>query len=275
MTEEELDLLERLANFLNNNPRSITLNQVNKVMKQGIERKDAVKALVKEYLDYDPLLDRYYDDIVKELDPNEYTCNDYYKNIKFPNKKYAGWEIKMDKYDSYELFVYDDYKEINGIVIPKIGYFVRPFQFQAASQNNRMWMSITPNEINTMKNPIDLASGNVITFGLGLGYFSYMVSNKENVNSVTIIEKDPKIINLFNTFILPHFKNKDKINIINDDAFKVLKKLPDGKYDFLFVDIYHDVSDGIEVYNKMKKYTDKYTKTEADYWLIDTIKYYL
>lgn len=275
MNNEELDLLEKLSKLLNDNPKSITLNQVNKVMKLGIDRKDAVKALIKEYLEYDPLLERYYDDIVKELEPSEYISNEYYKNIKFPNKKYAGWEIKMGKYDSYELFVYNDFKELNGVVLPQIGYFLKPFPFHLASQNERMWMSITPNEINTMKNPIDLASGNVITFGLGLGYFSYMVSNKDNVSSVTIIEKDQKIINLFNTFILPNFNNKDKIKIINDDAYKVIKKIPDGKYDFMFIDIYHDVSDGIEVYNKFKKYTDKYTKTAADYWLIDTIKYYL
>lgn len=275
MNNEELELLEKLASFLNNNPKAITLNQVNKVMKIGVSKSEAVKALVKEYLEYDNLLDRYYDDIVKELNQNEFAEDEYYKNIKFQNKKFAGWEIKMEKYNAYELFVREDFKVVNGIVLPQIGYFERPFQFPAAFQNGRMWMSVTPNEINTMKNPIDLAYGNVLTFGLGIGYFSYMVANKDNVDSVTIIEKDPKIINLFNTFIFPHFKNKEKINIINDDAFKYLKKLQDGKFDYLFVDIYHDASDGIEVYEKMKKYTDKYTKTEVEYWIIDTMKHYM
>ena len=275
MTNEEYTLLERFAKFLNENPKAITLNQVNKVMKAGISRDEAVKALIKEYLDYDPLLERYYDNIVKKLNPNDYISNEYYSNIKIQTKKYAGWEIKMEKYDAYELFVYNDLKVIDGITIPQIGYFERPFSFPAAFQDKRMWMSITPNEINTMQNPIDLAHGTVLTFGLGLGYYADMVSNRNDVDTVTIIEKDPKIINLFNTFIFPFFKNKDKIEIIVDDAYKFIKKLPDGKYDYLFIDIHHDASDGMEVYNKMRKYTDKYIKTEADYWIIDTIKHYL
>ena len=58
-------------------------------------------------------------------------------------------------------------------------------------------MLITPNEIETMKKSISEATGNVLTYGLGLGYYAYMVSMKENVESVTIVEKDKEIIDLF------------------------------------------------------------------------------
>ena len=60
--------------------------------------------------------------------------------------------------------------------------------FPALLENDRIWMTITPNEIETMKEPVDGAFGNVLTYGLGLGYYAYMVSEKENVETVTIVD---------------------------------------------------------------------------------------
>lgn len=61
--------------------------------------------------------------------------------------------------------------------------------FPAVLENERIWMTITPNEIETMKEAVDKAFGNVLTFGLGLGYYAYMVSEKVNVESITVVEK--------------------------------------------------------------------------------------
>ena len=68
-------------------------------------------------------------------------------------------------------------------------------------------MTITPNEIETMKEAVDKASGNVLTFGLGLGYYAYMVSEKENVESVTIVDSNEDVIDLFKKYVLPQFKH--------------------------------------------------------------------
>ena len=51
-------------------------------------------------------------------------------------------------------------------------------------------MSIIPNEIETMKEAIETVKGNVLVYGLGLGYFPYMISLKNDVNKITIIEKE-------------------------------------------------------------------------------------
>ena len=48
-----------------------------------------------------------------------------------------------------------------------------------------------------------------------------------------------------------------------------------AKYDYVFTDIYHDISDAIEVYNKMKKYEEKYKDTKFAYWIENTIKAYI
>jgi spermidine synthase len=101
-------------------------------------------------------------------------------------------------------------------------------------------MSITPNEIETMKGPIDKALGNVLTFGLGLGYYAYMTSQKDNVESITVVESNEDVIDLFNKCVLPQFGNaQKKIKIIKADAFEYAQNyIYNGKYDFVFTDLW-------------------------------------
>ena len=51
-------------------------------------------------------------------------------------------------------------------------------------------MLVTPNEVETMKEAIEKAHGKVATYGLGLGYFPYMTSMMDSVESVTVVELD-------------------------------------------------------------------------------------
>ena len=274
MKDIEIDLLKRFSEYLNGD-LGITINQINKVKKSGVSDKFALKILLEEYLGENELFEKYYDEIIKELDESDYINNDYYKNIKINNKRYDNWIVKNTKYKPYELFVYDDFKMIDDYIIPQIGYFKKPFPYLGIYQDDRLWMSITPNEINTMKKPIEKAHGRVLTLGLGLGYFSYMVSNKREVNSITIVEKDQKVIDLFMKAIFPFFKNKIKVEIVKQDAYQYIKYVNDNEFDYIFVDIHHDASDGIKVYNEIKKNTKKIKNTEIDFWIYDTIKYYL
>ena len=193
---------------------------------------------------------------IKRLNKENYVDNAYYKNIKVEEHKIGNWEFKYLKYKPYEAFIYDDLIiKDNGIEIPQIGYFNEEFEYLAVLENGNEWMLITPNEINTMQPIIDVAEGDVVAFGLGLGYFPYMASEKNNVSSVTIVEKDINVIKLFEKYILPQFRYKKKIKIVNEDAFIFAKKM--NGYNYAFVDLWHDASDGVELYLKMKKLEKK------------------
>lgn len=217
-------------------------------------------------------LKNYLSNNVKLLDPRMFKNNPYYKHFNFSSFSYGSIELKKITYKPFMLFPYgeinvDGYNEAN-----QMGFFTQPFSFPALFQDKREWMMINPNEIITMQKSIDEASGNVLTFGLGLGYFAYMVSLKENVKTVTIIEKDPKIISVFKKIILPQFENKQKIIIINDDAIDYMKKC-ELRYDFTFGDIWHDAIDGVSFYIKMKQ-NEKYMRcTKFSYWIEKTILY--
>lgn len=200
------------------------------------------------------------------LSIDEYISNPYVKNIKL-NKIIVDDNHKFEElnYLPYECFLYKNiYIDNEYLEHIKIGYFTTTYSYITLLENEDIWMLITPHEINTMKQAISNAYGNVITFGLGLGYFAYMCSIKENVKTVTIIEKDEKTIKLFKEFILPQFEHKDKIIIINEDAIKFTSK--PINYDYGFVDIYKDEIDGLPLYIKMYQNLIK-QNFKSEYWI--------
>lgn len=206
---------------------------------------------------------------VKKLDPARYENDPYYKNIKMPNISESGWEYTTETYPPYRGFVCDDIiPDGNYREIPKIGFFPREFTFPVVLENGNEWMTLTPIDLDTCQNEIASAHGKCITFGLGLGYYTYMVSNKPEVSSITVIEKSADVIRLFEKYILPQYPNRDKIKIINADAFDYAEhEVPNESYDHAFVDIWRDVSDGFPMYMKLKRLEKLSPQTKFYYWI--------
>lgn len=279
-------ILELYSNYLNNNPKTISKKMVEDLSEScHIAHSESLFLLLVAEFGLDIVDNNIHKDFAYEyikpylhqLPLNEYLTNPYYQNVKPEKIKKGKWEITYQTYSPYELFVWkdltiaSDYSEY-----PNIGYFEEPFKYLTVLENNREWMTITPNEIETMKDAVNKAYGNVVTFGLGLGYFAYMVSLKSNVKKVTIIEKDQTVIDLFNSNILPFFEYQDKIEIIKMDAVAYLQQvMMINQYDFAFVDLWHDVSDAIELYLKIKNIEIKFNHTNFMYWIEESIISYL
>jgi hypothetical protein len=219
----------------------------------------------------------YFLPMVHELDPKRFEDDPYYRNIKIPQQKSGKWELKTETLHTCEAFVCNDFKVMpDGRMIPQIGFFMRPFSYPAILENGREWMTLMPNETVTTLPAVHEAKGKVLTFGLGLGYFAYMASEKPEVESVTVVELSEDAISLFNTYILPQFAYKEKVTVIQDDAFHFAEtRISSGQYDFVFADFWHDVGDGKELYLKMKEYEKYSPNTRFTYWLENTILCYL
>ena len=214
------------------------------------------------------LADSYIKPSLDILNINDYISNPYNKNIRANKNQNGNYSLNVEHYAPYQLFPSDEIEVLEDDYyheISKVGLFEKKFNFLSLLDKDTIWMCITPNEINTMKHAIQEAHGNVVTFGLGLGYFAYMVSEKENVNHVTIIEKDRKVIDLFMFYIYPQFKNKEKIQIVYVDAFDYLKLDDMQAFDYAFVDLWHNPEDGLPLYMKFKKEESRF-KYKFDYW---------
>ena len=234
----------------------INPNEVKQYIKEGHSENEAVLNVLCDAFSLekdDEVLKEYVLNNLKHLNPNDYLNNQYAKAVTSSGKK-GKYALKYINYEPYQLFAYDDIK-LNGYKeYSQFGYFNQKFSYLALTEGNNIWMSLNPNEIETMKPYINKARGNVLVLGLGMGYVPFMISLKNCVQSVTIIEKDQEIINLFNELIYPHFPNKEKIKIIRGDAIEYASKSEkEGTYDYIFADLWHDPDDGLPLFVKLKK----------------------
>ncbi|MGM9873647.1 MAG: hypothetical protein ACI31G_01835 [Bacilli bacterium] len=242
------------------------------------EKDEIIEKIVSEYeIDYTNeenrnCLDLYLKNNLHRLNKEDYLTNPYYQNIKITPFKKGNLKLEYLSYEPYELFPLNDlYVDEKYHELTPYGYFVEQFKFISLIENEKIWMLITPNEIETMKPHISKMKGNVILFGLGLGYIAYMLSEKEDIKHITIIENNKNIIEIFNSQIMPQIKHKEKIKIIYKDAFVYLKEEFNNNADYCFFDLWHNPNDALPLYLKIIKYEKKYPNSKFLYWIEDSI----
>ena len=233
------------------------IEEIKQYIKEGLNEKEAMMEIFCRSfnIDYEleenkEVMDAYILNNLKKLDPKEYLDNPYVQTIKATGK-YKKYALKYITYEPYQLFAYDDISIKGDKENSRIGCFDNKFSYLALTEGTNIWMSLNPNEIETMKPYINTAKGNVLVLGLGMGYVPFMMAMKNEVKSITIIEKDPEIIGLFNSLIFPSFKNKEKIKIVEDDAINYVKK--NNRYDYIFADLWHSPEDGLSLFVQLKR----------------------
>lgn len=121
----------------------------------------------------------------------------------------------------------DDYLNVNM-------RFDKATKFPQLIINDKLWMSLSPMEIQSSALAIHRATGHVLAVGLGLGYFALRAAAKPDVTKVTVFENEPMVVEWFKRA----FKGRpelEKIEIVEGDARKTLKGYT---ADFAYVDIY-------------------------------------
>lgn len=115
-------------------------------------------------------------------------------------------------------------------------------------------MSDTPMEKRTNREFVLKAHGDVFIAGLGLGMIVLPIQDKEEVRSITILEKNAEIIEL----VGKQLHLNDKVKIIQGDVFE--HEFPKGtKFDTIYFDIWNYVNS--DVYkNEMQLLKKKYRK---------------
>ena len=152
------------SRYLNRNPRVLDAPTVREFAKEcGLSDDEAFHSLFAACCglecDTNPmhreLERRYLRSGLHCLEPLDYQNDAYYQTVRMPEITDGNWELGHGFYAPYEPFVCDhpvlckDLREI-----PQIGYFTNRFDFPAVRENGVEWMTVTPNEIATMKEPI-------------------------------------------------------------------------------------------------------------------------
>lgn len=272
-----------VADYLNENPCAVTPDLLRSVLPEDADaatEQVVYAALLGGFLGLDPetseedrfLEDRYLRPGLQRLAVAPWQENPYYQQIHFSQDGVGGrygWALAWQEYQPYELFLRDDLILTDDLrQIPALGYFPESFRYPSVLQDGREWMSIKPSEIASSQAAIDAAAGRVVTFGLGLGYFAFMAARKPEISSVTVVERDSSVIALFSEHILPQIPNRDKITVIQADAFDYLEhKMSFCSPDFVFMDIWHDIADGTPLYVRARPYEVRFPHTRFMYWI--------
>ncbi len=283
--QENERFLTLLSFYLNCEENAVTLDALKEMTSDGdLSEEEAFCYLLAAHLGVDAgktdrrFFNDYFLSSVKKLNVNDYYEDLYFKLVKFDGKVKGRSTLKTMTCPACTPFVRDDFLfEANGRVIPQIGFFTEDYSYPAVLTDDREWMTLLPNEINSQKKYIAAAHGKVLTYGLGLGYYVLNVAIKDEVSSVTVVDMDENVIKLFKENILPFFPKKaqEKIKVVCADAYKYAEGLKAGDYDYIYADIWHDCGDGKDMYLKFKD-LEKYCETaEYGYWIEDSIKYYL
>lgn len=268
------DAVKLRENMDKNNGKGYSVEQITMLL--------IVEAVAAQLMPGNPkIVDMYMNLIAPEskvFDINEFKNNPYIKNIAFHNQQLGDYDLCTQNMAPYELMIYNIPQSNTPfyISIPRIGCFSKEFSYPSIRQTSikSTWMSVTPNEVYTVQSAVDNAKGKVLTLGCGMGYFAYMASLKEDVESITIVELEQDVIDLFEKHILPQFENKEKITVVKADAIEFMKNISDGEYDYCFADIWIGIED-MDVYFSVKEVSRHMRKTKIDYWIEESFALYL
>lgn len=109
------------------------------------------------------------------------------------------------------------------------------------SQGNTLWMSLGPRELESQAHHALYACGHTVIMGLGMGLLLFNAIAPEQVERVTVVERDSSVIELFHKIAQPTtWPGWEKVSFVVADA---LTWQPDSPVDFLSVDIWPKLGD--------------------------------
>lgn len=101
--------------------------------------------------------------------------------------------------------------------------------------DGKVWMSVTPMEVESHYMPIQLANGRVGVGGLGLGYYTQRILDLDRVEEVVVYELDKDVIDTY----LENFGPHEKLTIHNTSVLDIENE----EFDFFYNDIYETLGD--------------------------------
>lgn len=158
-------------------------------------------------------------------------------------------------------------KELNDWM--KLRALDRAAQTIVLVSNGIEWMLDAPGESITNDPPAEKAHGRVVTFGLGIGYYLFMALRNPEVDHVTVIEKDPAVIETFRNHLQPLFPDHNRFTIQTGDAMDFWNKAYLSSFDSIYADIWQSSDDGLFLMHELlKRYNPPHEA--VDFWIEDS-----
>jgi hypothetical protein len=105
-------------------------------------------------------------------------------------------------------------------------------------EKSKVWMSLTPMELESQGFHARMARGRVAVMGLGMGAVVYNLAQHGKVEHITVVERDPDIVRLLSaaTDWFDMLQNEGRLRVVLMDALQFAPIA--GPFDTLLVDIW-------------------------------------
>ncbi|NLY46930.1 MAG: hypothetical protein GX053_13225, partial [Tissierella sp.] len=158
------------------------------------KEKELIKILKKYDIPYDNL----------KYDVKRLTENPYYKNIKLEDVKTDTVWHENAMIKKRTLMSMNFHKPVGKYLFHyhPLGYFDTDVNMPVLKEGkNKVWMSPAISEIDSMSDGYEKGQGNCLTLGLGIAVLPYLWLLKNEVKSVTIVEVNKDVFDLFDKYI--------------------------------------------------------------------------
>ena len=199
------------------------------------------------------------------------TENPYYRDIKLDSVSTETVRYEEDSIKKRTLMSMNFHQAVGKYLFHyhPIGYFDEDIAMPVLKEGGRVWMSPAVSEIESMRDGFEKGHGKCMSMGLGIGMLPYLWLQKDEVESVTVVEFNKDVIKLFEKYIRPQFKTDKKLEIIHGNAFDYFNEEFLNRFDYVYVDFWESSGDGLEAYIKLME--KKIDLPHIDYWVEDSM----
>lgn len=160
--------------------------------------------------------------------------------VEVPDGQSGDWRVST--------FTITD-NDITSRMMMRPGEYIQPGTYKRLSRGGVTVMSNTPMEVRTNQPIIRRAMGDVLINGLGLGMVLTAILGKDDVRTVTVIEKSYDVIKL----VAPTFESDGRVRIIQDDAH-TFRFLNGERFSVAWHDIWDNIcADNLEDMRKLHR----------------------
>ncbi|MBP2650843.1 MAG: hypothetical protein H6Q74_1668 [Firmicutes bacterium] len=238
------------------------LNYTERVLTPQKE-KELIKILKKYKIPHDGL----------KYDVKILTENPYFRDVKLDSVESKTVKYERDTIRKRTLMSMNFHQPVGKYLFHyhPIGYFATDLGLPVLKEGGKVWMSPVISEIASMGDGIAKGQGKCLTMGLGIGFLPYLWLLKDEVESVTVVEVNADVIQLFETYIRPQFKTDKKLEIIHGDAFDYYNEAFLNQFDYVYVDFWESSGDGLGLYTRLMQ--KRLGLPQIDYWVEDSMLY--
>lgn len=197
--------------------------------------------------------------------------NPYFKEIRLENVDSETVRYKRDIIKKKTLMNMGFHKPLGKYLFHyhPIGYFEKDITMPVLMEGDKVWMSPAVSELESMGDGIQKGHGKCLTMGLGIGLLPYLWLIKDEVESVTIVEFNQDVINLFETHIRPQFPTGKRLEIIHGNAIDYYNEDFLTQFDYVYVDFWESSEDGLDAYTRLME--KKVSLPHIDFWVEDSM----